>query len=161
MYSRASSLALSVLSKSRTVSATLGCASSHSSVLSASSAAADACAAWKRCVDDDASAPETEMWKGLGVMTTARSTAVAALSTLGWLVSSHSSAVGVEAAVVGSVPNAHVCVASSASSVAEVLDIAVVVFPARKPGVAYRAAERCTPGLCTRQAHAAGARGRG
>jgi hypothetical protein len=76
-------------------------------------------------------------------MTTARSTAVAALSTLGWLDSSHS--VAVEAAFVGSVPNAHACVASSASSVAEVLAIAVVVSPARKPGGAYRAAERCTP----------------
>ena len=70
-------------------------------------------------------------------MTTARSTAVAALSTLGWLESSHSSAVAVEVAFVGSVPNAHACVASSASSVAEILAIAVVVFPARKPGGAY------------------------
>ena len=122
---RASTLALPALSRPRSVSATLGCASSHSSVLSASSAAADACAAWKRCAEDDASVPDAGIRIGLGAMMTARRTAVVAMSTLG---SSLSSAVAVEVACMGSVPNAHACVASSASSVPEIVAIAVVVF---------------------------------
>ena len=114
------------------MSATLGCPSSHSSVLSASSAAADACAAWKRCADDYASAPDAETRTGLGVMTTARSTAVAALlSTLGSRCHSAAVAVGSSdevACIVGSVPSAHACVASSASSVAETVAIAVALL---------------------------------